>query len=253
MLIRFVLSLANLCAHLSAFANVSPAASSGNSSRWQSQKQWEEDIYAGAAKKENKWRLLLFFGHVSIRLLRRIKFIGAFFIYYQQAAGGGVPSLIILAAAGGGTAAIKRHTKTTISSAPSKAVSRSISLCLYIIYTNVQKQMIFAAIKPMELFHVCASVIFIGGAHHHLKSCFLLVLVMLAIAFLALFICQRAKEKRRNCWMCAPTIFAAWTHTFNKKISSEPLSFFLGFHETCNMTHIFALLAWHTRCLYRIT
>jgi hypothetical protein len=25
---------------------------------------------------------------VSIRLLRRIKFIGAFFIYYQQAAGG---------------------------------------------------------------------------------------------------------------------------------------------------------------------
>jgi hypothetical protein len=123
------------------------AASGGNSSRAELDgkvKSSEKKISTGAAKKKtNGGRLLLFFGHVSIRLLRRIKFIGAFFIYYQQAAGG--VSYYIGCAAGGGTAAIKRHTKTTISSAPSKAVS--LSSCVCIIYTNVEKQMIFAAIK----------------------------------------------------------------------------------------------------------
>lgn len=86
--------------------------------------------------------------------------------------------------------AIKCHTKTTISShAPSMAVSFGI------IYKRAKANDICRnKVRPMELFHVCVwSVIFIVGAHH-LQSCFLLALVMLAIAFLALFICPTAKE-----------------------------------------------------------
>jgi hypothetical protein len=72
-------------------------------------------------------------------------------------------------------------------------------------------------VGPMELFHVCANVIFIGGAHHHPKSCFLLALVMLAIAFLALFICQRAKKRREEIAECARRQFSPPERTHSTK------------------------------------